>query len=265
MKHLIKRLALNYQIFLERAHADKELAAFIHKFNQHFISCDLIRVGGDNDGGYLLPDILDGIECCFSPGVADNANFEYELSKNYGIRSFMVDGSVNGPPFENNNFDFQKKFLTSYNSDETITLSSWIDECIGAQEKRCILQMDIEGSEYEVLSFEPLTSLNRFDALVIEFHSFHKIFTKDFLKITRGIFEKILSNFSICHVHVNNCLRTIEIDGISVPPVLEVTFIRNDLVNKHVSQQKLSLPHILDMKNVLDRPDILLPKIWWQK
>ena len=31
----------------------------------------LIRVGGANDGGYLIPDDLEGIAACFSPGVAD--------------------------------------------------------------------------------------------------------------------------------------------------------------------------------------------------
>ena len=37
---------------------------------------DLIRIGGANDGGYLIPDDLEGIAACFSPGVADTASFE---------------------------------------------------------------------------------------------------------------------------------------------------------------------------------------------
>jgi hypothetical protein len=32
----------------------------------------LIRLGPNKDGGYLVPNDLDGIEACFSPGVSAN-------------------------------------------------------------------------------------------------------------------------------------------------------------------------------------------------
>ena len=36
----------------------------------HPLDCgrDLIRIGAESDGGYLLPDDLDGLEYCFSRG-----------------------------------------------------------------------------------------------------------------------------------------------------------------------------------------------------
>ena len=37
---------------------------------------ELIRVGGNNDGGYLIPNDLHSIATCFSPGVDVTANFE---------------------------------------------------------------------------------------------------------------------------------------------------------------------------------------------
>ena len=36
---------------------------------------NLIRVGGKGDGGYLIPDDLENIKVCFSPGVDVTANF----------------------------------------------------------------------------------------------------------------------------------------------------------------------------------------------
>ena len=33
----------------------------------------MIRLGPDKDGGYIIPDDLEGITACFSPGVADEA------------------------------------------------------------------------------------------------------------------------------------------------------------------------------------------------
>lgn len=39
-------------------------------------SKDLIRLGPNGDGGYLVPDDLTGIEACFSPGVCATSEFE---------------------------------------------------------------------------------------------------------------------------------------------------------------------------------------------
>ena len=40
----------------------------------------LIRIGGNEDGGYLVPDDLEGIEYCFSPGVSTTVDFETHLA-----------------------------------------------------------------------------------------------------------------------------------------------------------------------------------------
>ena len=37
---------------------------------------ELVRVGPDRDGEYLVPDVFDGVDYCFSPGVADCSEFE---------------------------------------------------------------------------------------------------------------------------------------------------------------------------------------------
>lgn len=49
--------------------------------NLRVIDVKLTRIGSSNDGGYLVPDDLDGIKSCFSPGVANNSDFEFDLSK----------------------------------------------------------------------------------------------------------------------------------------------------------------------------------------
>ena len=44
-----------------------------------------------------------------------------------------------------------------------------------------ILQMDIEGGEYDVLTFESTATLGRFAAMIIEFHCLERIFEPNFL------------------------------------------------------------------------------------
>ncbi len=49
---------------------------------------ELVRIGAEKDGGYLLPDDLNGIQVCFSPGVANNWSFEKDLFRKFNIASF---------------------------------------------------------------------------------------------------------------------------------------------------------------------------------
>ena len=44
-----------------------------------------------------------------------------------------------------------------------------------------LLQMDVEGSEYEIINRIKEANLNKFKILVIEFHYFEQIFNKDWI------------------------------------------------------------------------------------
>jgi hypothetical protein len=128
-----------------------------------------------------------------------------------------------------------------------------------------ILQMDIEGAEYDVLVFEDSSVLSRFSTMTIEFYHLERLFQKNFLRMFSAIFDKIFKNFSICHVHPNNCCGVATLDSISVPRVMEVTFIRNDLIDEVLNNNKIDLPHLLDRKNVQRNDEIFMPEIWWKK
>ena len=85
---------------------DTNLRNFFNSIKPIDIQEGLIRIGGNNDGGYLVPNVLEGIKYCFSPGVDDNVSFEKELSENYSIKSFMCDLSINSLPIEDPSFKF---------------------------------------------------------------------------------------------------------------------------------------------------------------
>lgn len=243
---------------------NKEIEKFITRFRENYAPVDLIRIGGDTDGGYLIPDIFDRIAYCLSPGVADTADFEAELSRRYGIKSFMIDGSVASAPFADDNFHFMKKFLGHRTNDDFITLSDWIESVLDGDDDGMILQMDIEGGEYDVLTFESTATLSRFSAMIIEFHGLERLFEPCFLQTISTVFEKLYQNFSICHVHPNNCCGVTSLNGIDVPRIIEVTFLRHDLVDQFKSVSALSLPHRLDRDNVSHYAHIDMPTIWYK-
>lgn len=264
MKSLIKRAAFQRRISWEKLDSGSQLNEFLDRFRSKYLSCDLVRIGGDADGGYLVPNNFDEVKYCFSPGVDYTAKFERELSETYGIKSFMADASVDDTPIKDENFEFIPKFLGSRTYDHFITLSDWVEQCVGDDDAPRILQMDIEGAEYDVLTYESIDLLASFSTIIIEFHGLQKLFNRDFLRMFSAIFEKIFTHFSICHVHPNNCCGIAELDGVGVPRVMEITFIRNDQLARFASKDKVILPHALDRQNAASKPDIVMPDLWWK-
>ena len=237
------------------------LAALLQRF--HPVPCghELIRVGSAHDGGYLIPDDLGEIAMCFSPGVSTNADFETDLFRRSGIPSALADGSVDGPPPGAVFHSFQKMFLGSRSGRDRMRLEDWVarhrpDGLPGD----LLLQMDIEGSEYAVLIDTPATVLRRFRIMVIEFHSLEWLCTKFGCTLLAAIFDKLLADFVVCHLHPNNYKPAQRFDTIEIPPVMEFVFLRRDRVRP--GGPTLMLPHPLDAPCRLDKPELPLPACW---
>lgn len=219
----------------------------------------LIRIGAAHDGGYLIPDDLDGIEYCFSPGVSNTAAFEEDLLAR-GIRSFLADGSVDGPPSSLREFVFDKKFLGSLESDTHLTLGSWVNQHLPWHNGDLLLQMDIEGAEYAVLLEASREVLRRFRILTIEFHYLEQLVNRRMFGIMTAVFAKLRQDFTVVHLHPNNASGLIRAGSIRLPHLLEITFLRNDrVVEKRPTR---SIPHALDRRNVPARDDLVLPDCW---
>jgi hypothetical protein len=138
-----------FKIKIDKTTNPAALSNFFKKIKP--VKCkNLIRIGGQSDGGYLVPDDLEGINECYSPGVSSISNFENELS-NLGIVCHMADFSVNGPALHNPLFVFRKKFLGLVNNDMFMRLDDWVSETSNTNND-LILQMDIEGAEWSVLN-----------------------------------------------------------------------------------------------------------------
>jgi len=240
----------------------KLLKFFFDRINPVATEHCLIRIGGNNDGGYLVPDDLDGIEACFSPGVSNVATFEEELAKK-GIRSYMADYSVNGPPVHNSMFDFEKFYLGAENNEIYQTLDNWVSKKTPGHPDDLILQMDIEGGEYDVLLQSPSNLLRRFRILVIEFHSLDGLMDQYGYKIISHVFMKLLSDFEIVHIHPNNASNIFRTGEYTIPGAMEFTFLRKDRIKQRTPLREF--PNKYDFRNLADKKDMVLPECWYNK
>ncbi len=222
---------------------------------------ELVRVGGQADGGYLLPNDFEGVEYCFSPGVGPRADFESHLAS-LKIRSFLADYSVNSPPVTKPEFTFDKKFIAANDSETSLTLASWRDKYLSKGAGDLLLQMDIEGSEYEVILSTPVEVLDNFRIMVIEFHFLEKLFDRFVFGLYRACFERILKNFQVAHLHPNNCCGSVKKDDIEVPRVMEFTFYNKRRVSE--TKPRNNFPHALDRDCALEHKSLRLPQCWYQ-
>jgi hypothetical protein len=245
---------------LGRNTTEEELAKFIEKLQPVETSRPRIRVGGNGDGGYLLPDDLSGIERCFSPGVAYTSSFELELASR-GIPCSLADYSVDYSGEESTLIKFDKKFIGISNSKKFMTLASWVNRDTTSNTSDLLLQMDIEKYEYPVILGTSLDTLKRFRIMVIEFHSLDVLLKIKTFEYVKTIFEKILKDFYVVHIHPNNFGTPVQLGKILVPPVMEFTFYRKDVAD--VIGKAKNFPHQLDRKNVEHKEDLILPSAWY--
>jgi len=220
----------------------------------------LIRLGDFGDGGYLVPDDLQGIAACYSPGVSEQASFEMDLAKR-GIPSFMADASVEHPPLDVPGAQFLRKFLGGEDKGDVMTLASWVAATDPDPEADLLLQMDIEGAEYATLAAAPRELLRRFRMIVIEWHHLPSVLTKPrFMAHALAVARKLREDFVTVHLHPNNASGSVEIDGEAVPRVVEATLLRRDRTQD--LRPTTALPHPLDRRHNPDKPALALPRRW---
>ncbi|TQI71551.1 methyltransferase FkbM-like protein [Gramella sp. Hel_I_59] len=222
---------------------------------------ELIRLGGEKDGGYLLPDDLKNIAACFSPGVGTRSSFEKDCAA-LGMKVFMADGSVEKPVITDDSFHFVKKFIGKNTRGEFLRMEDWIGLTEVNLNKDLILQMDIEGHEYDVILDTPQEILAKCRMIIIEFHMLTSMEYPYYFQRIKKIFDKLLKDHVCVHIHPNNCCGSKRIHGIEIPGVAEFTFYRKERFNRKTKVDKL--PHPLDHDNLDNSESLVLNEVWYK-
>lgn len=225
--------------------------------------CNLRRVGGDSDGGYLVTEeALRSTEVLISYGIDFDWEFERLFSEASGARVFAYDRSTVDRLAETDEagrlrfhrfFDGKRAtFHSAFIGDGehgTVRVAATLR---GHEGKRVFIKFDIEGAEYEPAVFEDLLNLPRnVIGVVAEFHGFPVN--------AERIRELVTSNgFHIVHIHVNNA------GGVSedmLPNLVELTLLRDGYFRR--SDEIHTYPLGIDRPCIASKRDMRLHFEGW--
>ena len=224
MEQLVKNLASQVQLELENQ--------FVERMRKHFLLMDVcrkspplgdsgfLRVGSEHDGGYIMWNDFSGVKIAYSAGIDGNVTWDRDMAKR-GIQLYMYDHTIEAPAETHPNFHFFKTGLTGvYQPEhpELETLPRLIRQNGHENDYRMILKMDIEGSEYNVLTEIDEDTLQHFMQIVIEFHELCFMPGENTFLFA---LDKLNATHQLVHVHANNYQGAIIRCGKVLPQVLE--------------------------------------------
>jgi hypothetical protein len=259
LRALLRRVVVRAGMFPTDFTPEPQVRGLIGRLNPVSTEHELIRIGPDGDGGYLLPDDLDGIHACFSPGVGFVSGFELEIAER-GMPVFLADRSVEQPATPHSLFSFVPKYIGATSNDEFTTLQDWVGASLSEGAEDLMLQMDVEGFEYETILATPDQLLRRFRIIVVECHALDQLWNHSFFRIASRAFDKLLHTHACVHVHPNNCCGLLDLHDLPIPRVIEFTFLRRDRFE--TERATATFPHVLDHDNT-HNPTLPLPGCWY--
>lgn len=184
-----------------------------------------IRMGGKNDGGYVMADPGFG-GTAFSFGVSNYSPWDLEMAKR-NFKVYQFDGTIDAPTEQHENLIFSKLNISGKEIAEegSINLKGIIDKFNLYDSRDIILQIDIEGYEWEFFESISNEDLKRFSQIIVEFHG---MLNYSKLEFYTKIFEKLNKYHKPIHFHYNNCGKLILINNVIVSSFFEVSFLRKD-------------------------------------
>lgn len=209
---------------------------------QPFECKDLIRLGKDHDGGYLVnrADVEKSTKL-ISLGISNDWSFESDFTKINDCPVIGCDGGLT----EDIPFFTGKNKLVKQNVGPDLLLSDILEP----GDTNVFLKCDIEGAEYNLL-VDIIKNSHRLSGIAIEFH---ELLNDSMGNQLMGFISKI--NQKLVHLHPNNWRYGKTPDDVFLPDVIEMAFTSSTNIEFN---PYLSLPHPLDMSNNPKEPDFVV-------
>lgn len=225
-----------------------------------------IRIGNKYDGGYVaLKELCEQTKTVYCFGVGNDIGFELDWVKRFpNTEVKLFDPFIERLPEEDNRFTFHR-----------FGIGHKYKPLTGVKENS-LLKMDVEWDEWNGIMQMDLEELLKFDQLLIEFHVIHAEVGNNYTPYFKGVYQNVIdklnqdlfaqyfatieyltNKYEIFHIHANNSLPMIQINGCEFPPLIELSFVKRKLLKDFKTTESSFPVDGLDYPNKTDRPDII--------
>jgi hypothetical protein len=218
---------------------------------------DKIRLGAERDGGYVFGDNIGGYDCYISAGVSDEESFSRDFIKKYDMNKsqcYAFDATIADYPYEyTKDITFIKKNIGPEQTDVTTNLKEYNEKY-----NNIFLKMDIEAGEYPWLESLNETDLKHYKQITLEFHGINDNSWNTSYETKVICLKKLANTHYLIHAHGNNWAGIKHINNSIIPDVIELTYIRKDILNYPFFNTTALPIENIDFKNNVNNPEIIL-------
>jgi hypothetical protein len=204
------------------------------------------RLGEQNDGGYLTcmdHNASNPSLAAFSLGVEHHDQWSEDVVTILGAKKVLqYDCTIQTPPAACPRCNFHRKCIRgasqiAANDDSSWTLQEAIENAgfKDAADDSLIMKMDIEGSEWDTLKEFPKKDLQKFKQIAIEYHDLNAEHDHDKYVLAQTNLKN--NGFVPVHIHGNNYQGMYTVGDLTIPNVLEVTYLRVSQADRCVADQ----------------------------
>ncbi len=260
-RHLEERnrtvTALSMPLVVADGVTQENVLRFCRQFGPHDVEGrNKIRLGNDNDGGYIFIDDFSQISSVISCGISNDVTCDLAFAE-MGKPVVQFDHTVEGPPVQHPRFNFRKQAIDALGM---IPGSVRLWDVVKAEgdfsKSDILLKIDIDGDEWATFANYPLDQLKRFRQISCEFHWTSRMKDPEFFSLCLRAIENLRKAFFPVHLHANNFVGFCNLMGVPIPEVYEVTFVNSEFYRP--AQRQQGAPTKLDNPNNPDAPDLFL-------
>lgn len=227
-------------------HGKKEYFRYLYELLKPFVvkNKKMIRIGRNNDGGYImLDDFADDMKA-YSFGICDDISWDMDVHSVGNMNVYMFDHTINRLPMYIEGCSWKKMGIGITDQKDLLSLKTILEKNGDLHNRNLILKMDIEGAEWEILNDLGSDIICNFKQMVFELHNLTDISTQNLIM---EVLKKINKTHQVSWIHGNN-FGIAEFDsGYLMPESMEVLWVRKDTYE--ILDVPHSLPFEMDMPN----------------
>jgi hypothetical protein len=214
-----------------------------------------IRLGHNQDGGYIVNDLLlTNASKLITFGYGNEDTFEIDWYEKTNTPIDIYDGTcVCGtichkyPQLLGSTLNYHQRNVG--NAHGNIPVSD-----ILRSTHRALLKIDIEGAEYSALD---AIDFSNQAGVLLEFHDLHYTHNREKLV---SLLSNELQSFVLFHIHANNWTGTFDLNGVQFPQTIEISMIHEVLVSRKSIDTAVYPIYKLDYPNNNTQPEIIIPR-----